>query len=396
MKILIVSNLFPPIVFGGYEILCRQVVEELKRRGHEVSVLTSDFMAESVSTVEGVSRTLKLTTNFPRPGESVGKVDFSLRGMHRVGSFNARMLEQTLSDFSPDLVFCWCLNRLGAGLVRRAEELGIPVYYTINDEHPRQFRYTESPKNLRQYARSLAERVLSDSTFLKVSRVRMTVISSALKRNLMALGAPVGDARVIYQGVDLKQFPFRATQRRSDEPLRILYVGQLSKVKGVHTLLKAVSKLRCDFRLTVVGAGVPEYEAGLREIVRGHGLEGKVFFLGKLSRPEVVQQYQQNHVLVFSSEWEEPFGLTHLEAMASGCAVVSTTTGGSAELVAHGHNALAYEAGSVDELASRLATLEKDEALRQRLLHGARGYVEKHHCLQGYVSELEEWLTAAG
>ena len=396
MKILIVTNLFPPIVFGGYEILCHQVVEELRRRGHEVSVLTSDFMAGSVSAEEGVSRTLKLTTDFPRPGESVGKVDFSLRGMHRVGRYNARQLEHALVEFSPDLVFCWCLNRLGAGLVRRAEELGIPVYYTINDEHPRQFRYTEAPRNLRQCARSLAERVLSDSTFRKVSNVRMTVISSALKKNLMALGAPVSEARVIYQGVDLKQFPFRVTPREGNQPLRILYVGQLSKTKGVHTLLKAVSRLRCDFRLTVVGAGVPEYEARLRGIVREHGMESKVRFLGKLSRPEVVEQYQRSHVLVFCSEWEEPFGLTHLEAMASGCAVVSTTTGGSAELVAHGHNALAYEAGRAEDLASRLETLEKDENLRQRLLHDARCYVEKHHCLQGYVTELEEWLTPAG
>jgi glycogen synthase len=394
MKILIISNLYPPIVFGGYEILCKQVVEELERRGHQVEVLTSDFMAENAPDEPHIHRVLKLTTDFPRPGESVGEVDFSLRGQHRVGRKNARAVRQVALEFQPDVVFCWCLNRLGSGVVLEAQKMGIPVHYTINDEHTRQFRFTGEPRTLRQFARSMVERIFSASTFRKAQPLKMTVISSALKKNLLALEAPVRDAEVIYQGVDLRRFSFRPSFRAQDESLRILYVGQLSKVKGVHTLLSAVAGLKVPFLLTVVGSGVPEYERELKSIVKERGLSNRVRFLGKRSREEVAQAYGSHHVLVFSSEWEEPFGLTHLEAMASGCAVVSTTTGGSAELVADGCNALAYPAGNSQRLAERLTEIFEDENRRLALVSGGRKYVEEHHCLKKYVSKLESWLRA--
>lgn len=392
MKILIVSNLFPPIVFGGYEILCQQVVQLLRERGHEVEVVTSDFMANSAATDPRVHRTLKLTTDFPRPGESVGQVDFSLRGQDRVGRLNAQQFKQVALEFQPDLVFCWCLNRLGAGVVLEAETMGLPVYYTINDEHTRQFRYTTSPRSLRQCARSMAEKLYSSSTFRNASQVKMTVISQALKKNLLKLGAPVERANVLHQGVDLETFAYRPSQRQPGELLRLLYVGQLSEVKGVHTLLRAVAQLPFPFRLSVVGTGVPDYLDQLKQLVKEHQLGDRVDFLGKLSREEVAKAYARHHVLVFSSEWDEPFGLTHLEAMASGCAVVSTTTGGSSELIHHGNNALAYSAGNAKELALRLSELYGNETGRRELLRRGRDYVKKHHSLRGYVGRLEAWL----
>lgn len=394
MKILIVSNLFPPILFGGYEILCQQVVALLRERGHCVEVLTSDFMAGSAPTEPDVHRTLKLTTDFPRPGESVGKVDFSLPGLHRVGRLNARRFEAVASRMKPDVVFCWCLSRLGSGIVLQANKMGLPVHYTINDEHPRQFRFTRQPRTVRECARAIAESLLCAATFRKAGSPRMTVISHALKSRLLRLGAPVQDAGVLHQGVDLKQFAYHPGRRGPEEPFRLLYVGQLSRAKGVHTLLEAVADLQGRWSLSVIGSGVPEYEAELRALVARHRLTDRVTFLGKQSRDEVVRAYRSHHALVFSSEWEEPFGLTHLEAMASGCAVVSTTTGGSAELIRHGQNALAYQAGSSQELAAVLGALHRDEALRRNLVSQARRYVEEHHSLHTYVDALEAWLQA--
>jgi len=84
--------------------------------------------------------------------------------------------------------------------------------------------------------------------------------------------------------------------------------------------------------------------------------------------------YRSHDALLFTSEWEEPFALTPLEAMASGLPVVGTTTGGSRELLRHGENALTYTAGQPEELAARIIELDRHPSLRGRL--AATGHAE--------------------
>ncbi|MBU1727395.1 MAG: hypothetical protein KJ880_07180, partial [Candidatus Omnitrophica bacterium] len=60
MKILVISNYYPPRVIGGYELACREAVEGLRAKGHEVSVLTSLSYADTDVKEEGVYRLLKL------------------------------------------------------------------------------------------------------------------------------------------------------------------------------------------------------------------------------------------------------------------------------------------------------------------------------------------------
>lgn len=400
MRVLVVSNLYPPAVFGGYELLCQQIVELLRERGHAVDVLTTDFRAEEYDRVPGVERVLELTTDFPRPGENVGFVDFRLPRMHRVARTNQRHTARVLRNGEYDLVFCWCLNRLSLGPVLAARAAGVPVCYTVNDEHPKQFRFVPIPVALRARARALAERSLwTKATLRGVEPFPITVISQALKDSLLAQGTAIEHAQVIHQGIPLDQFPFHPTPRRPGEPLRTLYVGQLSETKGVHTLIKALAAIdqgkSGDVELTIVGTGVPEYKERLSALVVEYGLHGRVHFKGSIPHDHVGKVYREHHVLVFASECREAFGLSHLEAMASGCAVVSTLRGGCAELVRDGHNALAFESGNAMHLASRLETLGEDEDARLALVNAGRRWVEAHHDLSGYCTRLEQFMKEA-
>ncbi len=392
MKILVVGNLYPPVVYGGYEILCEQVVNSLRRRGHEVEVLTSSFRAEEAAPEPGVHRTLLLTTDFPRPGETAApRVDFSLPRLQQVAAYNRARAAEVLHRFRPDLVFGWCFNRLSLGPVYAADQLGIPVVMTFNDEHPRQFR--PHPNWLRRTAQRL---LWPQATYANLGRLpRMTAISEALKSRLLGFGVPAREAVVIHQGIQLDRLPCAPLERTGPE-LRLMYAGQLSAAKGVHTLIEAVGQLRgLPFELDLFGDGVADYEARLRQRVRELGLEARVNFRGRVAHAEVCRQYSQHHVLVFPSEWQEPFGLSHLEAMACGAAVVSTTTGGTAELVRHEVNALAFPAGEAPELARQLTRLAQDEALRARLIEAARQWVEERHAFEGYVDRLEGLLRAS-
>lgn len=348
----------------------------------------------------GVERRLSLTTDFPKPGEDVRFVDFRLRTMNRVARVNQRHTARALRRKDYDLVFCWCMNRLSLGPVLAARAAGVPVCYTVNDEHPKQFRFPAHPRTLRERLRELAEKtVWRKATLRGLEPVPTTVISQALKDSLVAQGTPMEQAQVIHQGIPLGQFPFGPAWRAPREPLRVVYAGQLSESKGVHTLIRAVGEVEerrsGAVELTIVGSGVPEYERYLRELVQECGIGSVTRFAGSVPHAEIGKVYQQHHVLVFASECREAFGLSHVEAMASGCAVLSTTRGGCAELVRDGENALEFESGNAMHLASRLEELLDSEFHRRELVHAGRRWVEEHHDLAGYCTRLETFISEA-
>ncbi|MEO1088890.1 MAG: glycosyltransferase [Acidobacteriota bacterium] len=297
MNIAIVSNLWPPAVFGGYELLAHQIAEIFKSQGHDVQVLTSNFLTEDVP---GVTADLQLTTDFPRPGEEVGAVDFSLGRQHRVRRTNEAVARRWLEGLGrrfrdrrgADVVFCWCLNRLSLGPVRAAQALGIPVCQTINDFHPRQFRSTALRRGWRGLAKRLLrwtlERTALRGTTLAVKPFPVAFISAALERGLRLEDVGFVDGRVVPQGVPLREFPFRPRSRKAHEPLELIYVGQLSMAKGVHTLIRAVGLMNMRrrrpraVRLRVVGDGVPSYRRYLERLCKDFAAADAVEFLGQV------------------------------------------------------------------------------------------------------------------
>jgi len=91
---------------------------------------------------------------------------------------------------------------------------------------------------------------------------------------------------------------------------------------------------------------------------------------GELERDQLVSAYEAADVLVFPSEWEEPFGLVPIEAMACGTPVLATGTGGSAEVLRDGENCLLFTAGDPTSLAAGVRSLAGDAATRRRIARG--------------------------
>jgi glycosyltransferase involved in cell wall biosynthesis len=120
-----------------------------------------------------------------------------------------------------------------------------------------------------------------------------------------------------------------------------------------------------------------------------------VTFLGKVPAEHMAQVYMAHDVLVFPSIWEEPFSLTLIEAMASGLAVVGTTTGGSAEILRDGVNSLTFKADDPEDLARQLQRLIEDPHLRQRLATAGQRTVRQTFNIHRSVDQIEELLGAA-
>jgi len=396
MRILFISNLYPPHTLGGYEILCGQVADELKRRGHEIIILTSTHgVAHGASSPlePGVNRLLDLYVPFAT------KVGVKRWKRRKTGRRNYQIAGKIIARERPDLVFVWSQLRLTLGAARAAQHSGTPLAFTFNDEHIAGFLPAPLRLSPRGVAAYVADRYLCrEITLHGINIGNATCISECVKKNLSQRGVPVGDAAVIYQGIELDAFPVRVECRTKPRRTRVLFVGQLHCDKGVHTLIDAAHVIATVLgpdavRVSIVGSGSSMYEQRLRQLAQ-HG-SAQIDFLGQVARCDLSRIYREHDIFVFPSIWAEPFGLTHLEAMASGLPVVSTADGGHGEFLQHQVNALVFEKGNAAQLAQHIITLSRSHQQCRRLAANARAMVETRFSLRRYVADLETFLYDA-
>ena len=146
--------------------------------------------------------------------------------------------------------------------------------------------------------------------------------------------------------------------------------------------------------LTIVGRGDEGYTSRLRDLARRG--PARVRLLGARPHREVPAIYRRHDVLLFPSIWFEPFGLTHLEAMASGLPVISTGHGGQGEVLEDGKTALLVPAADGDAMSVALERLVARPAEARRLAEQGHELVRDHLNLEAYVDRLEDWLCGIG
>lgn len=403
MNLLMISNLYPPEAVGGYEILCAQVADELGTRGHTVTVLTSlggvavggadcptPALAREEDAEVSIVRGLELTTPFGEPAS------WSRRRRWSVGRRNERVTREVVREVHPDVVFVWSQLRLSLGAARACQRAGVPVCYTMNDAHvagyaPR--RFAPSPRAL---AGALLDRgPFRGDTVSGIGLDRVTCISGVVVEDLATAAVRMPDPKVIHQGIPLERFPLKRTPGELGSPLRLLYSGQLLDYKGPDVLLRAAGILRGPegIPVTVTIAGDGPVRGDLECLA--NELSVPTDFLGQVDHADMPGIYRSHDVLAFTSKWREPFGLTHLEAMASGTPVVSTANGGQAEFLEDGGNSLVVPPGDPRSLAAALATLARDPGLAATLALEGRRTVEQRFTLSRYVDDVEQWLIDA-
>jgi glycosyltransferase involved in cell wall biosynthesis len=133
---------------------------------------------------------------------------------------------------------------------------------------------------------------------------------------------------VIPNGIKLDEF--RNLEKRSKNHKIALYVGRLEKYKGVHHLIRALSKLNDNISLEIVGKG--PYKETLIRLSRKLGVENRVRFSQDLNRDELLKKYADSDVFVLLSG-REAFGITVAEALASGTPCVLANTSALTEWI---------------------------------------------------------------
>jgi glycosyltransferase involved in cell wall biosynthesis len=146
------------------------------------------------------------------------------------------------------------------------------------------------------------------------------------------------------------------------QPIRLLYVGRLSPEKGIPILLRAATKLACDYELRLAGSGQQEVE--LKSLASALGVQHKVHFLGPISWGDALFDLMRSSDILILPSHTEGLGLVLLEAMSQGLPVVASDVGGIPEVVRDGVTGLLFPAGDADALAAAISKLVNHDRLR--------------------------------
>ncbi len=280
-----------------------------------------------------------------------------------------RQLRRQLRALGPDLIHSNGIKT--HALLSLAGSNGVPVLWHVHDFLSR---------------RSLARRVLGRG----VGRIAGAIaISNAVADDLHSLW-PGLTVHTVANAVDTRSFcPGPADpallDRLANLPprpcLRVGLVATYARWKGHDVFLRAAARVlrehpEMPVRFYIIGGPIYQTQgsqfnrAELQELTRQMSPAGEVGFID--FQQDVRPIYRALDVVVHASTAPEPFGLTIIEAMACGKAVIVAQAGGAAEIIRSGHDALGVPPGDVGALAAALAQLLKDDTLRSALGAQAR------------------------
>lgn len=215
-------------------------------------------------------------------------------------------------------------------------------------------------------------------TNIKLGKVKKYIsCAEEIRKGLLSLGIP--QEKVMVQPIinhPIINQTAGLEQARDDNRIRILFVGELTKGKGIDILLdafKLAAKEREDIRLICVGDGAEKRKC--QRLIEESGLKDQVNLLGKFSHRETLGQIAKSDFLVIPSRTEGT-PRTILEAFAFGKPVIASNVGGIPEVVKDGENGVLVEYGDVHSLAKATLSLTLDEELRERLGRNGKNYLK--------------------
>jgi glycosyltransferase involved in cell wall biosynthesis len=353
MKVLMISEYFPPETKGGGEISAFLLAKELVKSGVEMHVLTSYFGGKKKEVMDGVVVHRRLTT-----GRNPVKLLDNLK--RRVSFERSLVRELVLVDKEEKFDIIHCMNITSINAVRLKKRLGKRFILHVNS--PVLF----CPKGTLMYKeRETCDRECTLATFVDcylssnlvgkmelkpvlkynpafVYAIRRNFvrnfrlmrefdhympISEYMKKRLLLVGIPEEKITVVYNIVELDRF-LKLKPPNNKVP-KILYLGEFSKPKGVPVLVEALKGIKEPYEANFYGSGV--LKGYLMDKIKENKLNA--FVHGPVDYEDVPKVMQKHDIVVFPSLVAEAFGRVVLEACAAGKTVIASDVGGVGEIL---------------------------------------------------------------
>jgi alpha-maltose-1-phosphate synthase len=395
MRIAILTNEFPPNVYGGAGVHVEYLTRELAALdggSHEVQVLAfgDQRVRKANMRVDGVRPPGVVQAHDPRHAKFL---ETMMNDIVMAGSVREADIAHGHTWYSH---FAGCLVKqlTGARLVLSTHSL----------EPHRPWKVEQL--GTAYHASSWIERTAYQNADGVIA------VSSSMRRDVHDLyGVPEDRVEIIPNGIDTAEYRPRfqpdVLRKYGVDPDRpfILFVGRITRQKGILHLVRAIPHMRGDIQVVLCAGApdTPEIEAEMKRLVEDarQRSDHPVLWIAKmLPRQDVITLYSHASVFVCPSVYE-PFGIINLEAMACETPVVASAVGGIPEVVVDGETGILVpiEArGEVDfepvepaafsrALADAVNALLSDETRLRTMAERARLHVEEHYSWQSIAAQ---------
>jgi len=208
------------------------------------------------------------------------------------------------------------------------------------------------------------------------------VLSGFMKKNLEKNGVSGEKISKIYPVKEA------VSEKNTKERGNILFAGQMVRGKGFDLLLEALSKVKKDFHLDVIGKG--DDEERISGVVDKYGLKNKITFNGWINNPS--DFFQKCSFVVFPSKWQEPFGLVGIEAFSYSKPVIAFNVGGVSEWLVDGENGFIIEPFDTVKMAGKIEMLIDDNNLAEKMGKNGLELIKEKYLPQKFIVEFEKMM----
>jgi glycosyltransferase involved in cell wall biosynthesis len=347
---------------GGAEIHLFEIFRRLAARGHRIRLVASGWRGCAPrAMLDGI--------DIQRVGE---RNSFSLQGRGAVRrALRAERPDVVIEDINKIPLFLAGLTDLPLGVI-------IPHLFgaTVFQEAP--------------WPMAALVWLLERPIPVTYRRAGFHAISDSTRDDLVARGVPRDQITVIRPGIDAKAFRPDPSVARTTPP-SFLYVGRLRRYKGVDIAIRALAvarEQRPDIELDIAGTGVDR--ARLEALAEQRRVKAGVRFRGFVSEAEKLHLLRSTWANVFPSP-KEGWGITNIEAAASGTPSLASDSPGLRDSVRDGETGFLVPHGDVHAMAARMVELAGDPALVNRLGVGARRFAESLSW-DAAADQTERWI----
>ena len=372
MKILMISEYFPPVGKGGGEISAYLLAKHLVKNKITVHVLTSHFdNLKRIETVDGIK-----IHRFLQTGKNPSIFKDNIK---RILKFEKSLLKETLllsEKENYDVIHC--MNTSSIPTVKLKHIIKKPFILHVNgpvmfcpkgtlmykDEIPCNIECNTQnfttcflssknigKTNLKPYLKYnpllmylLKKRYNSMQQYMKLFD-RFFAISTYMKTRLLMSGINEAEIDIVYNITETKDFI--NLKQKKNKILKILYLGEYSKPKGPHIIIDALKKLKINYEANFYGKGVLE----------DYMLQEKILYNLNINVNNIVPYdfvpkiIEEHDIVIFPSFVGEAFGRVALESCYAGKTVLASNIGGVKDIIDEGKTGYLFVPGDSDKLA---------------------------------------------